>query len=922
MKTGLFILLFLLGNPSNDDTKTYFSCHVHEIPFSEFTNLIHQQTGVKVFCNADLVKGIKVTLDSDSISVEYALKTVLKGTGIEVSAWNNNFVLLSKEKLISALPSYEQLIEQQDSSKKQPTNITQTETRYITSRKANSVLTIKVGASGANGTHTNSKILGRIIDQETGNPILDASIQIVETGRGAFADKNGYISLVIAPGKYNAKIESLGHEKKKIFLDVLSDGEFSIVLKKEDLLIDEVTVYGDRQTNIKSKDPGLERIAAKTIREIPMMMGERDILKVSSLLPGIVSVGEGSSGLNVRGGSSDQNAFYIDKVPIYNTSHLFGFFPAFNSDIIKDFSIYKGYVPAQYGGRLSSVFNIITREANRKHITAHGGINPVTAYITVEGPIIKDSLTLLFSGRKSYSDWILSKIKDPTIRNSSAKFDDFSTSLNYNLKKSQLSFFLYNSHDKFRLSDINEYQYSNLGGSVNFEHVFNTSIKGEFALVGSEYSFNTTDNQIEAVAYKHNYKIGHYEFRSDINHIISDKTTLDYGTSLILYKLDRGQVSPFGQYSLRTPLNLGKEQGVEGAVYLTDKYSILDNLTLSLGLRQTFFTPIGPKDVYTYTPNAPREIAYINDTISFASNKPIKWYLSPEIRTTINFQTDRNGSLKLAFNQMQQNLFMLSNTVAVAPNTQWKLADYNLKPSKSYQVSFGIFRNIPKQGLETSVEVYVKKTNNYPEFKDGANFLDNSAIETSILQGKQNAYGIEFFIKRSARKLDGWISYTYSRSIVQVNGLNSWDQINEGDAYPSNFDIPHSLNALINYHFNRRLSISTVTTYQTGKPVTYPLAIYYINGIQQIDYSKRNRFNIPDYFRIDASITVEGNLKKNKLIHSSFMLSVYNLTGRKNAYSVYYKSIGPQVYSYKYSVIGVPIITLTWLFKFGNYESE
>lgn len=922
MKTSIFLLLFLFGRPSGDDIKTYLSCHLSDAPFSEFSNEIYRQTGILVFYDDALVKNIKVTLNSDSISVESALKIVLMGSGIEVSKWHNNFILLSGEKLISDLPDFEKPNSQKDTSVTLTKNITKAETRYITGRKANANQTIRVGSNGSFKPNSTSKVLCRISEQESGIPIIDATIFIEETGKGAISDKDGYFSLVISPGKYNARIESLGHEKKKIYLEVLSDGVCAIELKKEDILIQEVVVLGDKQTNMKSKDPGLERIATKTIKEIPMMMGERDILKVSSLLPGIVSVGEGSAGLNVRGGSSDQNAFYIDKVPIYNTSHLFGFFPAFNSDIIKDFSIYKGHVPAKYGGRLSSVFNIVTRQANHKRFTAHGGVNPVTGYITVEGPIIKDSLTLLFSARSSYSDWILSRIKDPTIRSSSAAFNDFSGSLDYNLKKSQLSVFFYNSNDKFHLSNITQYQYSNLGGSTNLQYIFNTSIKGDFTVIGSEYSFETMDNQEVSTAYKHSYKIGHYELRGDINHVVSDKTTLEYGSSVILYKLDRGSVLPFGESSLRLPVNLGKEQGVETSMYFTDKYNILPRLTLSVGLRQSVFTPIGPKTVYTYNSGLPREEKYIKDTLHFDSSKPIKWYFSPEVRTTVNYQTDSDGSIKLAFNQMQQNLFMLSNTIALAPNTQWKLADYHLKPSRSMQISLGVFRNLPKEGLETSVEFYIKKTRNYPEFKDGANFLGSEAVETAILQGSQKAYGIEFFIKRSMRKLDGWLSYTYSRSIVTVNGANIWDKINDGESYPANHDIPHSLNALINYHFSRRLTLSTVTTYQTGRPITYPQALYYINGVQYADYSKRNKFNIPDYFRVDASLTLEGNLKRNKFIHSSLMLSVYNLTGRKNPYSVYFKSEKGLLKCYKYSVIGIPLFTVTWLFKLGNYASD
>ena len=924
MKTTLFVLLFLLGKPFNGEIKPYLTCHVVDIPFSEFTKEIYNQTGVEVFYNESLVSKIKVTLNNDSISVESALNIALKNSDIIVSPWHNNFILLPGEKLLSSLPDFDRLMNAKDISEPSSKNITEAETRYITGRKANATQTFRVGKSGLTGKNTNAKVLGRIFDQETGAPILDATIFIIENGKGALTDKDGYFSLVINPGKYNAKIESLGHEKKKIFLEILSDGEFKIELKKEDILIEEVVVLGDKQTNIKSKDSGLERIASKTIKEIPMMMGERDILRVSSLLPGIVSVGEGSSGLNVRGGSSDQNAFYLDKIPIYNTSHLFGFFPAFNSDIIKDFSIYKGYIPPQFGGRLSSVFNIITREANRKRFTAHGGINPITGFITVEGPLIKDSLTLLFSARSSYSDWILSRIKDPTIRNSSAGFNDFSTSLNYTMKKSQLSLLVYNSNDRFHLSDITQYQYSNLGTSLNLQYIFNTSIKGDFTVIGSEYSFGTVDNQEISKAYKHNYKIGHYEIRSDINHVINNKTTLLYGASTILYNLNRGSVLPYGNYSLKNPIDLGIEKGVESAIYITDKYNVLPRLTLSFGLRQSIYTPLGPKSINVYKPGLERNLQNISDTINFASNKPIKWYFSPEIRANINFQTDKNGSVKLAFNQMQQNLFMLSNTVAIAPNTQWKLADYYIKPSRSVQVSLGVFRNIPQQGLEASIEAYVKNTINYPEFKDGANFLGTPAVETVILQGNQKAYGIEFFLKRSGKKLDGWISYTYSRSIVQVNGPNDWDKINGGDPYPSNFDIPHALNALINYHFSRRFIISTVTTYQSGKPITYPEDLYQQNnyGTQYVNYSKRNQFNIPDFFRIDASITIEGNLKRNKLLHSSLMFSVYNVTGRKNPYSIYFINEDGFIKSYKYSVIGIPLFTITWLFKLGNYASD
>jgi hypothetical protein len=285
-------------------------------------------------------------------------------------------------------------------------------------------------------------------------------------------------------------------------------------------------------------------------------------------------------------------------------------------------------------------------------------------------------------------------------------------------------------------------------------------------------------------------------------------------------------------------------------------------------------------------------------------------------------RTDANGTVKIAFNQMHQNLFVLNNTIALAPNSQWKLADYHIPPARSTQISAGVFRTFPKLGWETSVELYYKRTVNYPEFIDGADFLGNPLVETTVLPGFQHAYGLEFLLRRSGRRLEGWLSYTYSRSIVEVNGDQPWERINNGLAYPANFDIPNVLNTVIMFHFSRRVTASGVMTYQSGRPVTYPVSVYYIGGTPYVDYSDRNEYRIPDYFRLDLSLTIEGNLRRNKLLHNSFVFSLYNVTGRDNPYSVYFKLEDGKINSYKYSVIGVPIFTVTWLFKLGNYAAD
>jgi len=919
----LFIHLLLVGTSTQDKgPDTLVSCHFKELPFNEFCDYIYHESGVRIYFHESWVHGLKVTIDSDKISVIYATEMALNGTGLKVSVWNNDLVVIPGEKLPEKLPRFEIQQLKSDSSASGTKTLTQSEERYLTGRKADIIQTLQIGKKGLAESGSRVTILGRITEQQTGEVLIGATMFLEETKTGTATDQNGFLSLMVKPGNYTAVFAFMGMETKKYFLDVLSDGEFNVEMKKAAIQMKEVIVFGDRQMNFRFKDPGLEKISVKTIKEIPMMMGERDILKVSEMLPGIVTVGDGSIGINVRGGNYDQNAFYINRIPIYNISHLFGFFPAFNADIVQDFSIYKGHIPAQYGGQLSSVFNIIGRQGNRKRFTTRGGISPVAVNLSVEGPLKKDTSSFLLSGRYLYSDWILRQIDDPVIRTSNVGFNDFSATWNYDFHKSQLSLFVYHSQDKVSLSDMNSYKYSNNGASINLSHNFSTSMRADFSLTGSQYAFNTIDQQDPPIAYEHSYLIGDYRVNADFTHDLTSKNTLQYGAGITFYKLDRGTVKPYGEESLRLPVVLGKDQGIESALYLSDSHDILPWMNISAGLRLTLFNPLGARTVYTYYSGVPKDPRYINDTLQFGNWQAIKWYFEPDIRVAVIMRTDENGTVKVAFNQMHQNLFMLNNTIALSPNSQWKLADYYIRPARCYQVSTGVFRTFPIQGWETSLELYYKRIVNYPEFIDGADFLGNPNVETVVLPGNQDAYGIEFLLRRSGRKLEGWVAYTFSRSIVKVDGDQPWERINNGLAYPANYDIPHVLSTVIIYHFSRRVTASGVITYQTGRPVTYPVSVYYVNGIPYVDYSNRNEYRIPDYFRLDLSLTIEGNLKRNKFLHSSFIFNLYNVTGRDNPYSVYFKLEDGKINSYQYSVIGVPIFTITWLFKLGNYASD
>ncbi len=911
-------LLLILASYAQSMDSLGVNLQLKDASFEQLTEQIETQVPVTIVYKPQWFSSLRLNVSGNHLPLIKTLEQVLD-SGFWVSNYKNHLIILPGEPLIVQLPDYE--IKQQNAPNKVEEPITSNASPFMKGRKAD-LIKFTIGDSRYPVTGRKINVNATLKDARSGNPVEGATLYVEETRQGEASNNLGQLSLKMPAGKYTARIECLGMEKINAQLVVMSDGEFTVNMQKANYEIGEVVIYGDRQMSVRDKDPGLEKVNVKAVKELPMMMGESDIIKVSEMLPGIVSVGEGAAGLNVRGGSFDQNAFYFNQIPVYNTSHMFGFFPAFNADVISDFSIYKGYIPAQYGGKISSIFDINARTGNKKRFTAHGGISPIAGNLTIEGPIKRDTASFLVSGRTSYSDWILKQIDNYTLQNSKASFQDINVALNYDLPKTQISLFAYRSQDYFKLHIINTYRYSNTGLSAQAGHNFSNSFRGDISLSGVRYEFNTQDNQIELSAYEQHFDLDQYDLKAGFQKTFSDNKQLDFGADAVFYGLNRGTVAPLSATSLQNNIDLGNEQGLEAALYISAKMPIIPLLTIDAGFRFSAFSSFGPNKVYTYFDNAPREFRNIADSIEFRNFEPIKWYYFPEFRAALNYQTDEFGSLKLSFTQMHQNIFMLNNAITIAPNSPWKLADYHLKPARSIQLSLGAFRTFPRGGWDAGVEVFFKNTTDFTEFKDGADFLNNSLVETAVLQGMQKSYGIEFLLKRTGKRVDGWLAYTWSRSLIQVNGGEVWNSINHGKVYPSNYDIPHVVNAILNYHVSKRVTLSTTVTYQTGKPSTFPTGYYFIEGQPFLDYSNRNEYRIPDYFRTDLSLVIEGNLRKKKWLHSSFMFSVYNVTSRKNAYSVYFTKENGSIYSYKYSVIGVPVFSASWIFKLGNYEAD
>lgn len=912
----LFLFFCAAFNATGQKSDTVIIANdIVNVDFNDFVKEIEQHTQYRFYYNPDIITSLKVNIHKDTFTVNQLMNQLFfNGKYNYFISGSNNIYVFINEKFTSELPIFEELEIAEDENK-------QHLSEYIKGRDANAKISITIGRPGSSYSYKKVKVTGQLSDAETNETLVGATLLINENGNGAASDINGNIVIYLQPGTYSGVFQSLGMQEVKASIIVHSAGNFQLQMTKKSQALNEVVVT--QTTNKRGSNSGMESVSFLTMKEIPALLGEKDVLRIAQMLPGIVSVGEGSGGLNVRGGNADQNLFYVNNIPVYNSSHLFGFFSSVNANIIEKFTVYKGQVPVSYGGRLSSVFEVETRNGNKKQFFTQGAVSPISANIVLETPIIKNKASLSLSTRSTYSNWILGQMKDPELRNSRASFYDVALGFDYVLgKNDNLKLFGYYSNDFFSLNKLTDYNYGNSGASLKYTHRFNSKFKASGSFVNSNYHFGMIEQNVPVEAYKHDYTINHNEFKTDFNWQLSESHDFNFGFNSIIYRLNRGTIMPHGNESLLRTIPLGEETGIESAVFLADQISIGSRLKIYAGLRYSFFNALGPKMVYLYHNNHEILDRNIIDSLYFSKNQSIINYSGPELRTALDFKTSINGTLKLTYTQMRQYLFMLSNTVAIAPTDQWKMADYHIKPQYSVQYSLGYYYNLPQPGILASVELYQKKAFNIVEYKDGADFLATANVESNILQGNQQAYGAEFMISKEEGMVNGWISYTYSRSIIRVDGEQSWQKINLGRLYPSNYDKPHVVNLVLNYKINRRFSLSSNVVYNSGRPITFPVGYYFIEGKPYIDYSARNEYRIPDYFRTDFSVKIEGNLRQKKVMHSYWMFSVYNATGRNNVNSIFFKSEDNIVRGYQYSIIGVPIFTISWNWKLGNYENN
>lgn len=888
------------------------SAEFKNLKFEEFVSQIEKSTDYRFYYNKIWTDSLTVNLSVLRKTVPEILDEIFLGTELKHAIDNNHYIYVSLGQSMAIELPIDFFGEGE--LKGQRTNA-QEYTIYEEVDKAKEEKLFTIGLKNAN-SKTTANIAGYVRNVKSGEPVIGASVFIENPLIGVASDPFGYFSITLPKGRHELVIKSLEMKSTKRQVLLYSDGKLDVELQEDVTPLKEVIVQSERDAQVLGLQMGLEKLDLKTIKQIPVALGEVDIFKAILTLPGVQSVGEGTVGLNIRGGASDQNLILYNDATIFNPSHLFGFFSAFNPDILKNVELYKSGIPAEYGGRLSAVLDVNTREGNKRKFEGSGGISPVTGRFSLEGPIFKDKTSFLIAGRSTYSDWLLTKIPSTNLKNSQASFYDVNLSLSHQMDDKNTFYASgYLSKDGFKLGSDTSYNYSNQTASAKWKHVFGNKFYGILTGSYSGYDYSVSSQAVPVNSFQLAYSVKQANIKADFNYFLSAKHTINFGASTINYRISPGDFQPYGEESLVVPNVLQKERGQESAIYIGDNFEVTPRLSLYGGLRFSFFQNLGPKDVFTYDPLVAKDENSIIDTIQYASGKTVANYQGPEYRFSARYSLSGNSSIKFGYNKMRQYLQMLSNTAAISPIDIWKLSDSYLKPQIGDQFSVGFYKNF-KSMFETSIEVYYKSMENVLDFKSGAQLILNPHIETDIVNAAGKAYGAEFMIKKLSGKLNGWISYTYSRSFLQTKGMTPSETVNQGKWYPSNYDKPNAVNFIGNYKFSRRFSLSLNMTYSTGRPITLPLAKYDLNGAKRLYYSERNQYRIPDYFRTDFALNIEGNHKIKKLAHSSWSVAVYNLTGRQNAYSVYFLSENGTVNGYKLSIFGTAIPTVTYNFKF------
>lgn len=776
------------------------------------------------------------------------------------------------------------------------------------------------------GRYKSGVLRGRVIDGKTGEPLVGAVVYDAESQKGASTDEAGLFEIELPTGDHRLRFSYMGFQASNLKIRLIEDGYEEFELFEESHNIGEVTVRGEN-ADLPRSQMSMVQMSSLEIEQLPALMGEVDVLKGMTMLAGVQTVGELASGFNVRGGNTDQNLILVNGSPVFNSSHLFGFLSLINPDVVENVRLFKGGIPVKFGERVASVMEVEFKDGNEETIRFNGGIGIINSRLTIDGPLTENKkLTFIAGGRSSYTNWILQKIPEAELSQSVTHFYDVSGKFTYKFDQyNRISLMGYSSNDEFSTSAQSVNKYGNILGNLKANTRLGEELYGDFEASYSKYDYRLTDyangNPVEAY-----YLDNFLEYKSTSYHLRwhpHPQHNLTAGVKAVSHLISPGLITPLEEISVIEKQKLDEENALEGAVYIGDEYEILPGISVSAGLRYSYFENRSNTTVFLYDENKPVQPENVVDSTRFTGNEVSKSYGGLEPRLSLNYELNLNTNLKFSYQRVRQYLFQLSNNAVITPAETWKAAGYHLKPLISDQVAVGVENDSWFDGIDFSTEVYYKKLQNLVEYRNGAKLIMNEQVETALLPTDGYSYGIELSARKNIGRLTGYASYVFSRTMRQTNSQFDEENFWQGNYYPSIYDKPHDFSVTTNYNISRRWKFSANFVFISGRPVTLPEIKYEYAGEELVYFSDRNKYRMPPYNRLDLSITFDENLRKKRMWKGSWTFSIYNVYGRKNPYSVYYREAQPneandyRKYSlYKLSVIGIPVPSLTYNFKF------
>lgn len=908
LKILIFILILILTCRLEAQEKYQMSGDYKDLSFKDFVSKAESLLPVKFFYREEWVTEMKMSVVPGCSALPCILDNLFRGTELfyYMDEAGNIVITRNYEVKLSNVPV------EKDKKFIPPTDYGDSGENQQTAGNT----FVEIGNPAERYKSGNVVISGYITNRDTKEPVAGVTVFIQKLSSGTITNEFGFYALTLPRGIHLLHFSFIGMKEKLINVNLNGAGEMNVEMNSMLIPLKETVVSAQKNVTLQRFEVGAEKINITSFRLLPTSMGESDIIKSVLLIPGVQAVGEGSAGFNVRGGSADQNLILLYGAPVYNSSHFFGFFSAVNSDIIKDVTLYKGGIPSRYGGRISSVLDIGAKEGNRKEFAGNAGISPITTHISVEGPIIKDTLSYILTGRTTYSNWIFGLIQNPALHRSRASFYDLNAKLTYDINKNnKIDVSSYYSHDAFRFNSDSVYSYDNNIFALRWRHFFNSRFFSVLSLNNSYYRYDISSEEVKTEAFDLSHRINSTGFKADFNWF-QGRNEINFGLDINHYDIVPGSYLPTNDSSLVIPDIIDRERALEGAVFIDDKFIVNNFMSVNVGMRMSSYFSFGPNAVMLYNPEFSKSRATVIDTLNYSRGAVSSNYAGPELRVSLNFRITDKNSFKINYNRTRQYLHLLSNSTSISPTDTWKLSDYYLKPQIGDQVAAGFYKMLFRGSYEASAELYYKEIKNMTDFKGGTNLIMDKNIEKDIINVKGKAYGLELIFKKTEGKIRYSIGYTYARTFIKSLSNFSEEIINAGNWFPANFDKPNDLVVTFNYLFSRRFSFSSNYTWSTGRPITYPVSTYHIGDKLLVNYSDRNKYRIPDYSRLDFSFKVSGNLKSHRIAHPNWTFSVYNLLGRQNVYSIYFKKEGELVRGYKLSVFGQAIPSVTFTFDF------